>query len=276
VEWGERPLLDQTIRARAEAKVPWAEIAIELSEMTGRTVTPEQARGRWKRVRGVPSTALTGTTRPTVAEADARQTEAEKATERRRVAALRAEISDLTKEAEELRRIVAFYDSARKTPLAHETWTVKQSAGGHAGLVVAQMADWHLDEVVKPEEVFFLNAYSRKIAETRIRRWVDKVASLPRDYMKGVKIEGLVIPATGDLFTGDIHAELKESNEDKLLGSLLYWMDPIISPRSKRSAASTTGTSRSTPSWATTAAPPSSPSSRAGPARTSSGCSGPW
>jgi hypothetical protein len=37
-----------------------------------------------------------------------------------------------------------------------------------------------------------------------------------------------VIPSTGDLFTGEIHQELSETNEDKILASLLYWMEPII------------------------------------------------
>jgi hypothetical protein len=93
---------------------------------------------------------------------------------------------------------------------------------------MAQVTDWHLDEVVKPEEILNLNAYNREIAEIRIKRWIEKVVTLPRDYMAGVAIEGLVIPATGDLFTGDIHPELKESNEAKLLDSVLYWQGPMI------------------------------------------------
>jgi len=222
MNWADFPGLDAGLRAGAEAGRPWADIAADLTATAGFTITPEQARARFKRLRGTPSVAGHAEPAPTL-------TEAEKATERRHVTQLRREVEDLTAEAEELRRMVAFYDAARTAPLSHESWTIRQSSGGHAGLVVAQMADWHLDEVVKPEEVFNLNAYNRKIAETRMRRWVEKVATLPRDYMRGFNIEGLVIPATGDLFTGDIHAELKESNEDKLLSSLLYWMDPVIS-----------------------------------------------
>ena len=93
---------------------------------------------------------------------------------------------------------------------------------------MAQLTDWHLDEVVKPEEVLHLNAYNRKIARQRMDRWAEKVVTLPREYMQGLEIEGLIVPATGDLFTGEIHAELTETNEDTILGSLLYWMEPII------------------------------------------------
>ncbi len=223
MRWAEYPELDALIRQGVESDRSWADIAADISNTVG-ACSAEQARGRWKRLRQLPSNAPAAGD-PVVD----RLSEADKAIERRQVTQLRHEVADLSKEAEELRRMVGFYDSARLTPLAHETWIIRPGSTGHVGLVVAQMADWHLDEVVKPEEVFFLNAYNRKIAETRMHRWVEKVATLPRDYMRGFKIEGLVIPATGDLFTGDIHAELKESNEDKLLGSLLYWMDPVIS-----------------------------------------------
>jgi len=142
---------------------------------------------------------------------------------------LRAENERLTEEAKELRKLAAFYDSVRTAPIKPPRWTVRPSTGKrHVGLAVAQIADWHLDEVVNPEEVLGLNKFDRKIAHQRIGVWLNKVITQPREYMKGVEFEGLVLPATGDLFTGDIHAELKESNEDKLLASVLYWMEPII------------------------------------------------
>jgi len=157
--------------------------------------------------------------------ADARLDRAVKA----RTRSLTAQVASQEGELQELRTMVNFYGSARQEPINVPTWQVKpRKSRAHSGLVVAQVTDWHLDEVVKPEEVLDLNAYDRKIAEKRIKRWVEKVITLPREYMQGINLEGLVIPATGDLFTGDIHAELKESNEAKLLASVLHWMEPII------------------------------------------------
>lgn len=182
-------------------------------------MTPEQARSRIRRLSG---------TRPDSVE-PAPRTLSEKAEESATIRNLRKELSDVIAEAGELRRLADFYSRARSEPIAPKPWTVTPSRGGHVGIVMAQMADWHLDEVVNPEEVFYLNAYNRTIAKSRMQRWVEKVATLPRDYMKGVHLEGLKVLATGDLFTGDIHAELKESNEDRLLSSLLYWMDPMLS-----------------------------------------------
>lgn len=141
---------------------------------------------------------------------------------------LQARINTLTEEAEELRKLVGFYQSVRNEPIKVPRWQAQGKKGKSAGIVIAQMTDWHLDEVVKPDEVLGMNAYNADIAMKRIRRWVEKVVTLPRDYMAGLNIEGLVIPSTGDLFTGEIHPELKESNERRLLASLLYWMEPVI------------------------------------------------
>jgi hypothetical protein len=142
---------------------------------------------------------------------------------------LRGENERLTTEAEELRRLVDFYHSARTAKIRVPAWRrATKGKTSHVGTVMAQLTDWHLDEVVQPAEVLSLNAYNRTIAEQRVRLWAEKVVSLPREYMRGLDIEGLIIPATGDLFTGEIHEELTATNEDTILGSMLYWMEPII------------------------------------------------
>lgn len=155
--------------------------------------------------------------------------EAVEAEVQRRTRLLRADVDRLTTEGRELRKLAAFYDSARTAPIKPTRWAKPpRRRRPHAAVIVAQMTDWHLDEVVKPEEVMYLNAFNRVIAHKRITRWMDRIVNLPRDYMAGVDVEGLFIPATGDLFTGEIHRELKESNEAKLLASVLYWMEPIV------------------------------------------------
>ena len=143
---------------------------------------------------------------------------------------LRHEVAELTAEGKELRKLLGFYEGARKAAIAPPTWTIKpRRSTAHAGLIVAQLTDTHFDEVVRPEEIMGLNAYNREIALIRFRKWTEKVVTMPRDYFAGVRIEGLVIPATGDILSGDIHAELKESNEDHLLASVLFWVEQVIS-----------------------------------------------
>lgn len=143
---------------------------------------------------------------------------------------LNRRVEDLTAEAKELQKMVDFYESARYQPIVVPDWRLKKpKRSAHVGTQMAQLTDWHLDEVVKAEEILDLNHYDRKIAHQRVDRWAQKVVNLPREYMAGLDLEGLIIPATGDLFTGEIHEELTETNEDSILGSLLYWQEPIIS-----------------------------------------------
>lgn len=142
---------------------------------------------------------------------------------------LRERIRDQDKELEELREFVGFYTQASSAPLSVPTWMIEpRGSVSHHGIICAQLTDLHFDEVVKPEEVFFLNAYNRRIAMQRFQRWAEKVVELPRRYFAGVQFDGLFVPATGDIFTGDIHAELKESNEDHLLASIVFWIEPMI------------------------------------------------
>lgn len=142
---------------------------------------------------------------------------------------LKVELESASDELKELRKLVAFYDSARNEPLVVPEWRLPRRGGQHhVGTQVSQIADWHLDEVVEPDQILFLNAYNRQIAHQRIERWVEKTITLPREYMRGLDLEGLVIPSTGDLFTGVIHQELAQTNEDEILASVLYWMEPII------------------------------------------------
>lgn len=143
---------------------------------------------------------------------------------------LRLELERTSKELEELKKIAGFYDAARHEPIRVAEWrATKPKHTNHVGTVMPQMTDWHLGEVVKPDEVLGLNAFNEKIAYQRAQRWFEKVVELPRAYVNGVEIEGLVIPATGDLFTGEIHEELTASNYERILQTVLNAQEPMLS-----------------------------------------------
>lgn len=141
---------------------------------------------------------------------------------------LRLDLEAKSKALEELQKVATFYDSARTEPLRVPDWRVTPHKDGHVATAMAQMTDWHIGEVVNPDEVLYLNAFNEKIAYQRAAKWFRKVVELPRSYVNGVALEGVVIPATGDLFTGEIHEELKESNYERILESVLNAQEPII------------------------------------------------
>jgi hypothetical protein len=108
------------------------------------------------------------------------------------------------------------------------TWLVApKKASKHRGTPFLLLSDLHLDEVVQPAEVLGMNAYNRKIAEMRLTKTFQGAAKITRDYWTGITYDGIVVPLMGDLYSGDIHEELTQTNEDTLLGSILHWTDHL-------------------------------------------------
>jgi hypothetical protein len=97
----------------------------------------------------------------------------------------------------------------------------------HRGTPWLLLSDLHLDEVVDPKEMMGVNAYNRRIAELRLAATFEQTVKVTHDYWTGIKYDGIVVPLMGDLYSGDIHDELTQSNEDTLLGSILHWSDHL-------------------------------------------------
>lgn len=97
----------------------------------------------------------------------------------------------------------------------------------HHATITAFLSDTHFDEVVSASEMNGVNSYNRKIAEIRLRKFFDMSIRLTRDYIAGVKIDGLVLPLGGDMVTGNIHEELERTNDAPILDTCLHWAEQI-------------------------------------------------
>lgn len=141
-----------------------------------------------------------------------------------------AENRRLSEQIDQLRRTLDLVERVESAELSPVEWLApKKPVRPSAATVVLMLSDLHLDEVVDPNEVDGLNAYNREIARLRLRRVVDNTVKLSRHYLAGMKYDGCVILLGGDIFSGDIHEELSETNEDTMLGSLLYWAQELAS-----------------------------------------------
>jgi len=98
---------------------------------------------------------------------------------------------------------------------------------GHRATLVALLSDTHFDEVVKPEQMDGFNAYDRHIAELRLRRWAERLVMLGREYSHDVTLDGICVLYGGDTLSGDIHEELRRTNDDTILGGLLHWQERL-------------------------------------------------
>ncbi len=143
---------------------------------------------------------------------------------------LRAILKAKDAEMAELRRLLDFTTAIDQAKLRPAKWLTPSRPGKNAPAIACiTLNDTHFDEVVNVKEMEGYNAYDRQIAELRLRRWVTQTISLARDHIAGVEWAGLTVFAGGDLFSGDIHEELTETNADSLYGSVIHWIDLVES-----------------------------------------------
>lgn len=101
-------------------------------------------------------------------------------------------------------------------------WAVKaSSAGGLTGVPTLFLSDLHWGEVVKPQEIGGVNEYNLKIANERLRRTVETTVHLCKTHMAKPNYPGIVVPLGGDIFSGDIHEELSDTNELPMMPTFL-------------------------------------------------------
>lgn len=148
---------------------------------------------------------------------------------RERDAAIK-DVVRLTSQVESLQRALSFIEHVEGRDVQHIEWASPNKPSRKAATTLMLMlSDLHLDEIVEPHEVEGLNAYNRTIARLRLERWASNVVKLSRHYLSGMKYDGAVVMLGGDIFSGDIHEELSETNEDTMLGSFMYWTEQLAS-----------------------------------------------
>ena len=134
--------------------------------------------------------------------------------------AARAEAVLLEAELERVTRIAEL----RAAPIEVPDWLTPRKTGTRsAATLFTVLSDLHLDEVVRPSEIDWLNAYDRRIAEQRLDRYFSHVPMLARDYLSGLDYDGIVVALAGDLISGSIHDELAQTNEATTAETIRHW-----------------------------------------------------
>jgi len=140
-----------------------------------------------------------------------------------RLAALKSELDALRAERNnllrELGKALEFSDriAAAVRPLAplkrrrRETYARHKQQTPRAAVLL--LSDWHIGEVIEPEELLGVNAYNYRIAKERLHLLAGKVQDWLDIESAGHYIESLHIVLLGDFISGDIHRELSVTNE---------------------------------------------------------------
>lgn len=82
-------------------------------------------------------------------------------------------------------------------------------------------SDWHWGEVVYPEQIGGVNEFNLAIAHQRARALIERTVYLLTQHIVNPKYPGIVFALGGDMLSGDIHDELRETNEVPTMPALL-------------------------------------------------------
>lgn len=133
---------------------------------------------------------------------------------------IRADRDHLKAEAETLQRI---HDAA-VTMTPKPDWLNPRSSpsGRRVATAIPFLSDFHAGEVVRPKEMGGSNAYNLRIAELRLHAFFVNTIELCRDWFTGYDYDGIAFPLGGDLVSGSIHDELRDTDELSVLDSTLW------------------------------------------------------
>jgi len=107
-------------------------------------------------------------------------------------------------------------------------WIDAKSSGTNTGVPTLLASDWHFDEVVDPRQINGVNAFNRTIAVARIKRLFVKTVDLLIHHMAKPKYDYFVLDLGGDMLSGNIHEELRETNEQPVSLSMMALLDAMV------------------------------------------------
>lgn len=117
------------------------------------------------------------------------------------------------------------YDPNPKAP----AWLMKPEPAHAPGVPMLFLSDFHWGETVFEEQVGGANKFNRKIAIARLKRCIQIHLDLCFEHMVHPDYPGMVLLLGGDLITGNIHEELKYTNEGPLNETLLEVQSELTS-----------------------------------------------
>ena len=107
-------------------------------------------------------------------------------------------------------------------------WIAERGPHSNTGIPTLLASDWHLDEVVQPSQVNGVNSFNRVIAEKRVKEMFAKTVDLLINRMSKPKYSYLQLDLGGDILSGHIHEELRETNEQPVSKTILFALDLIV------------------------------------------------
>jgi hypothetical protein len=150
--------------------------------------------------------------RPAVTEERAPEVMARESRDAAQRAAQRAELKAAGARIAELEDAVAFMNARPLVPPSIKTST-RPKSGKRQATPVFMISDLHFGETVTLAETLGENEYNLEIAAARMRKCWDNMLWLRADMARTQSCDDTLIFLNGDIVSGDIHDELRETND---------------------------------------------------------------
>jgi hypothetical protein len=99
-----------------------------------------------------------------------------------------------------------------ETPVAPPNWTLPKGLKKGKAILGLFLSDVHAGEVIDGDEILGVNAYNVEICRERLRRYFAAACVIGQRWMSDCTPAGAFLALGGDLISGDIHDELKQTN----------------------------------------------------------------
>lgn len=165
--------------------------------------------------------------RPTVIDADGLQI----ARLKEEVSHLKGYIGELEEDAmdtSQLRDLIGAIDTSRIGEEAEWVKGPRELKAGLTGIPTLFISDVHFDEVVDPAQINGANEYNHDIAVRRIRHTFQTAIDLTKKYLHKPKYDGFICAFGGDILSGSIHEELRETNAQTINESIVDVTDLFV------------------------------------------------
>ncbi len=97
-------------------------------------------------------------------------------------------------------------------------WQKWDAPSDAPGTPILHISDWHFGETVNPEEIHGCNEYNHTIAVKRLRHTLETAVSLLKSHLAHASYPGIVLCLGGDMISGGIHDELRETDYPRTKG----------------------------------------------------------
>ena len=118
------------------------------------------------------------------------------------------------KRAEESARIREHIFNLTSAPVVAPDWALERSeASGAPHVPVLFFSDAQWAEVIERTNMDGTNMYDVETAQRRYRRMIERTIDISFEHLPKNRYEGIIYLRGGDMVSGDIHDELRETNE---------------------------------------------------------------